>query len=170
MKQQILEIYELGLEKFAGDTNAAKSFTVGFIKEAYSQHTWEADAISGAFKALTGGAVGIGLGLGMHGLSTAMNAAGTNSLRTHFQTSLARVKATNPLLEDADSSKVDSYAETIFKFAPHVAADPNLLSSVLGHCVQGEGVDTTNLKTITDLDAKLIEARKGAMFSPKNYF
>jgi len=40
---------------------------------------------------------------------------------------------------------------------------------VLGHIVQGEGVDTTIMKTLVDLEKQIIESRKAGLFSPKGY-
>lgn len=163
--EQIKELYDIGLEKFAGDESAAKDFVKGFLKEASAM-----DLIGkGALDALGKGGVALGLGLGIHGISSAINAAGTANLRTKFEHSLAQVTASNPLLTDVDPAKLKSYADTVFKFAPHIAGDPNILSSVLAHVVQGEGVDVTIVRTLTDLEAKLVESRKGALFSPKSY-
>lgn len=173
MSNTIQEIFDTGMEKYAGDKAKAKEFTVGFLKQAFLGNLLGPVAgkalADGAGKAIGTGVLGLGVGLGIHGISSAMNAVGTANLRNNFQRALASVRQTNPLLEDADPSKVDSYAETIFKFAPHVACDHNLLSTVLGHIVQGEGVDTTIMKTLVDLEKQIIESRKASLFSPKGY-
>jgi hypothetical protein len=175
LNENIQELYQVGLEKFAGDTAAAKDFVLGFLKEAAG-----ADAVaksvgmlgsigSGALKTLGTGAAAFGIGLGMHGISTLINNAGNNKLKEAFSSSLAHVVATNPIVQDADSARVNSYAETIFKFAPHVACDSNLLSSILANAVHGEGIDPMTIRTLTDLEAKLMESRKNSLFSPKSY-
>lgn len=173
MKEQIANLYEIGLEEF-GDDGAAKEFVKGFLKEASflsdaTINTFKGQMTGGAGKALGAGAVALALGLGVHGLSSILNTANTGYLRDRFQQSLARVMSTNLVLKDADRTKVNSYAETIFKFAPHVAADPNLLSSVLANAVHGEGIDPMTVRTLTDLEAKVVESKKNALFSPKAY-
>jgi hypothetical protein len=156
LQEQVQALYEAGLEKFAGDQELAKSFVEGFVKEAFSPNMgakfWE-----GGAAALGGGLVAAGLGLGIHGLSSALSGANEAGLKTKFEAAFAQVKRTNPVVIDADPIKVRSYAETIFKFAPRVAADPNLLSSVLASAVHGEGVDTTTIRALADLDARVLQ-------------
>jgi len=167
MSNTIKEIYDIGMEKYAGDAAKAKEFAVGFLKKA---SLFDNRFIQeGAGKALGTGIAALGVGLGVHGISSFMNASANANLHNAFQRALASVRASNPLLEDADPSKVNSYAETIFKFAPHVACDHNLLSTVLAHIVQGEGVDTTIMKTLVELEKQIIESRKAGLFTPKNY-
>lgn len=168
-KEQIQEVYNYGLEKYAGDETKAKEFTVGFLKEATDPFRPMQVFGEGALKALGAGAVGVGLGLGIHGLSSAFNHAGTQFLRDKYLAALSKAKQSNPILADADSSKVQSYAETVFKFAPHVAADPNLLSSILANAVHGEGLDPMTIRTLADLEGRIQESRKNALFSPKGY-
>lgn len=174
MNTQIQELYELGMEKFAGDESAAKDFVKGFLKEAFEKsaglpETFFQAARSGAGKTVGTAAAAFGVGLGIHGISSMLNSAKTENLRTVYQSSLSKVVASNPLLHDADQQKLNSYAETIFKFAPHVACDANLLSSILAHINQGEGIDPMIIRTLTDLEAKLVESKKNALFSPKSY-
>jgi hypothetical protein len=174
MNSQILEVYNLGLEKYAGDETKAKEFTVGFLKEAAGPTSAIPATMGrifqeGAMKALGAGAVGLGLGLGIHGLSSTFNAARTSNLRDKFLAALSKAKHNNPILEDVDSSKVQSYAETVFKFAPHVAADPNLLTSILANAVHGEGIDPMTIRTLADLEGRIQESQKNALFSPKAY-
>jgi hypothetical protein len=171
MKEHIQEVYNYGLEKYAGDETKAKEFTIGFMKEAAAPlpMTFGQNFGKGLATALGTGVVGLGLGLGIHGMSSAFNSAGVNHLRGIFQTALSKAIASNPILTDADPAKVNSYAETIFKFAPHVACDPNLLSSILANAVHGEGIDPMTIRTIADLDGRIIETRKNSLFTPKTY-
>lgn len=169
MSNTIQEIFDVGMEKYAGDTVKAKEFTVGFLKQAFIGNIAAGEVGAAAAKAIGTGVMGLGIGLGVHGISSAMNAVGNANLHAKFQQALASVKQSNPLLQDADPAKVNSYAETIFKFAPHVACDHNLLSTVLAHIVQGEGVDTTIMKTLVELEKQIIESRKAGIFSPKSY-
>jgi hypothetical protein len=169
MKQEIQELYELGLEKFAGDENAAKDFVAGFLKEAFFGNVVGEYMGRGLGQAAGGAVAGLGAGLAIHGVSSMMNAASSSNLRAKFDQSFQQAVRSNPLLQDADKAKLASYGDTIFKFAPHISADPNLLSGILAHIIQGEGVDVTILKTLTDLEAKLIESRKNSLFTPKGY-
>jgi len=175
MNEQIQELYEYGLEKYAGDKTAAKDFVVAFIKEASGAEVaklgWNTVGRS-ALQALGGASVGIGVGLGIHGLSSMINAAGNAGLHAKFKEAFSKAIAMNPVVAEghrSEPAKVDSYAETIFKFAPHVACDANLLSTVLANAVHGENVDPTIIKSIVDLESKLIETRKNSLFTPKTY-
>lgn len=172
LKTQIQELYLYGLEKFAGEDSSAREFVKGFLKEASfgeAAKLFENSLGGGYSRGIGAGLAALTLGLGIHGVSSMINSATNTNLRSYFEQSLSHALKNNPLLEDAEPNKVRSYAETIFKFAPHVAADPNLLTSILSHVIQGEGVDSAIIKTITDLESKLVESRKGILFSPKNY-
>lgn len=166
MKEQIQEVYALGLEKYAGDEVKAKEFTTGFLKEAFTLNPHLAEA---GYKAIGAGVAGLGLGLGIHGVSSLFNNVSLSNQHAKFQKALDAAIRNNPLLENADRSKINSYAETIFKFAPHVAADVNMLSSILANAVHGEGLDPMTIRTLTDLEARVQETRKNALFSPKAY-
>lgn len=168
----IQEIYNIGLNTFNGDADAARDFTAGFLKEAafgVSSQTAMQLVRDGGLKSVGMGVGALALGLGIHGISSAMNAAGTANLRSHFETALSQVTKTNTIVADAESSKVRSYAETIFKFAPHVAADVHLLNTLLVSAVHGEGIDPTIIKNVVDLEAKITESRKNSLFTPKAY-
>lgn len=175
MKEQIQELYEHGLEKFAGDHTKAQEFVEGFLKEAsgapvltFAQNLQKGLG-SGLGQAAGAGLMGIGLGLGIHGLSSAFQHANTGFLKEKFEAALSSAIRTNPILVDADPHKVRSYAETVFKFAPHVATDPNLLSSILANAVHGEGLDPMTIRTLADLEGRVQESRKNSLFSPKAY-
>jgi hypothetical protein len=176
MYEQIQELYNYSLEKYAGDEEAATQFVVGFMKEASmsrgaAELGWHT-INEAALKGLGGAAVGIGVGLGIHGVSSMMNGVGTSGLHGKFKEAYSKAIAMNPVVAEGhrtEPARVDSYAETIFKFAPHVACDANLLSTVLANAVHGENVDPTIIKSIVDLESKLIETRKNSLFSPKTY-
>lgn len=123
----------------------------------------------GLFEALGKGLSGIGVGLGIHGLSMAASSIGNASLHTSFLQALEKAIAMNPVLKGADKQKTAQYAETVFKFAPHVATDPNLLSSILANAIHGEGIDPMTIKTLGDLEARYVENKSGNLFSPKTY-
>jgi hypothetical protein len=177
MKEQILEVYNLGLEKYAGDTEKAKEFTVGFLKEAsgadlplkFMDAVFQGNALKGIATGIGAGVAGLGLGLAVHGMSSMFNNASTAILHAKFIKAVDTAAQHNALLSNADRSKINSYAETIFKFAPHVATDVNMLSSILANAVHGEGLDPMTIRTLTDLEARIQETRKNALFSPKAY-
>ena len=87
------------------------------------------------------GLMGIGLGLGLHGLNAATSHVANMGLHSDFLKALTHAVQSNPVLKNADEAKVLQYGETIFKFAPHIAGDANLLSSILANAVHGEGID-----------------------------
>ena len=171
------------MQKYAGDEALVADFMEGFTKVAAAQgdlfgHTvmesirsspMTETLTSGIAGAMGKGLGGMAVGLGIHGLNQAWSSVSHDTLHTSFLTSLEKAVASNVLLRDQKRDKVQQYAETIFKFAPHVACDPNLLSSVLAHVVQGEGVDVTIIKTLSDLEARFVENRGAMTFSPKTY-
>jgi F0F1-type ATP synthase beta subunit len=83
-----------------------------------------------------------------------------------FTEALKTVSESNRIIRNADRNKVLSYADTIYKFAPHVASDVNLLSQLLANAIHGEGVDPTTIETITRLEERY---SKDTAFKPKNY-
>lgn len=170
----------MGMEKYAGDEDKAAAFVEGFVKESSSYYGQMAgDAFSGILhspgfgeglhKALGTGVGALALGFGVHGLSTMLSGANTQALKGKFDKAFAEVTAHNPIVQNAEPAKVRSYAETIFKFAPHVACDANLLSSILANAVHGEGIDPMTIRTLADLEGRLVESKKASNFSPKAY-
>lgn len=103
---------------------------------------------------LAGGLVGA---LIIKGLNSSGSYLSNNTLRSKFEFALAQVKNNNKIVKNANPVKVQSYANTIFTFAPNVASDPNLLSSLLVNAVLGEGVDPITIKSITDLEGRYKE-------------
>lgn len=100
------------------------------------------------------GALGV-LGAGMG----AYHAINNQLLLSKFRAALAKVRETNPIVSAAPEDKVNSYAKTIFHFAPHIASDPNLLSSILANVIYGEGVDATTIHTLQQMEERY--ARQG---------
>lgn len=163
------EIKQLGLEKFAGDERMAQAFVAGFTQQALVKSAFDL----GEFNKGVGGAIGKGLGVtamgaGLHVLNKAVNSVQMGGLHNQFMSSLEHAVATNPVLKQADHERVLNYAETVFKFAPHVATDANLLSSILANAVHGDGIDPMTIRTLTDLDGRYME-NHSSTFSPKTY-
>lgn len=176
IKEILSQVYEYGLEKFAGDEIQADEFLEGFLKEAAAAGMFSSGAgkmmnniLEGGATALGKGVIGFGLGLAAHGVASTLSGMGNANLHEKFTKVLADVRTKSPLLKNADRGKVDSYAETIFKFAPHVAIDPNLLTAILSNAVHGEGIDPMTIRTLSDLEEKYTKSRQGALFSPKAY-
>lgn len=163
------KIKQLGLEKFAGDAVMANAFVQGFTRQALTKQAFDLSE----FNKGVGGAIGKGLGAtamgaGLHVLNKAVNSVQMGGLHNQFMSSLEHAVATNPVLKQADHERVLNYAETVFKFAPHVATDANLLSSILANAVHGDGIDPMTIRTLTDLDGKYME-NHSSTFSPKTY-
>lgn len=162
------QVYQMGLEKYAGDEAAAQAFTQGFMKQAFLG----LDPATIATKASEGvgkGLAAAGIGAAVYGVSAMMNSSRNSALRTKADASFQRAIQTNQILKNADPAKVRSYFETVFKFSPHVAADPNLLSSILSNAVLGEGIDPMTIKTLVELEGRAIGNAKDALFTPKAF-
>jgi|GEM_PF-4500143 len=109
-------------------------------------------------KALGEGAAKAGLALGalalVAGARGIINSYGNSELKFKFQTALKKVMTSNVIIQSADPVKVQSYAATIFQFAPHIATDPNLLSAILANAVHGEGIDPMTIKTLQEMEER----------------
>lgn len=148
MTNMISFVHEKAMEKFAGNKVAADAFIAGFCKEA------EDSFRTIAAKAGVGLAAGV-LGAGLVGAINSYRASSMDSaLRQKFERALAQVIANNRVVKGAPVEKAKTYAETIFKFAPNVAADANLLSSILANAVLGEGIDQMTIKNLVDLEGR----------------
>lgn len=173
-KGMLDKIKELALEKCAGDEGMAQEFLEGFYEELLSkQAAFGMDIASGLAKDFAGGIgkglAGVTLGLGVTGLASAVKSISNDKLHGEFSQALMEAIASNPILRQAKKEKVVNYAQTIFKFAPHVATDANLLSSILANAIHGEGVDPQTIKTLTDLEARYTMTNSSTAFSPKAY-
>lgn len=135
-------------------TAEVDAFMDGFEKKAFLGLT--PDMINTAGEAAFRGIGGIGAGLlgaaVVKGVSSGASAVGNYQLRSKFEAALTQVTANNKIVKGARPEKARDYAETLFKFAPHVASDPNLLSSILANAVLGEGVDPQTIRTLVDLE------------------
>lgn len=185
-KGMLEKIKQLALEKCAGDEQKAYEFLEGFYDEVLSKqaalnlsfpgfggdrkHLNPAEeAMNGFGKAVGEGLAGITMGLSMGGISSAMKLIRGDIMHTQFMEALNKAIASNPILRQAKRDKVVNYAMTIFKFAPHVATDANLLSSILANAIHGEGVDPQTIKTLTELESRYTTTTSTPAFSPKAY-
>ena len=108
---------------------------------------------------ILGGLAGAGI---IGGINRFNNNKDMGMLKAKFSSALQQVLNTNKIVKNGNPTKVQSYADTLFSFAPHVASDPNLLSSLLANAVLGEGVDPMTIKTITDLEGRYKENNTSA--------
>ena len=195
------KVKQYAMEKYAGEEALVEQFVEGFVKQAAEtiQHQYRHDATAGGMvldrmtrtnspdmpvrgitdlfqegisQAVGKGIGGLAVGLGIHGLNQAFSAATSGSLRTKFLEALEHAISMNPRLREEPKEKIVHYAETIFKFAPHVAGDANILSALLANAAQGHegaGIDVMTIKTLGDLEARFIENRTAGGFTPKSY-
>ena len=165
------KIKQLALEKCAGDEEKAHAFLEGFYEELLTKKaSFNINDVTKEFAGGIGkGLAGVTLGLSVAGLTGAVKNLSTGRLRNEFTQALAQAIASNPILRQAKKEKVIGYAETVFKFAPNVAADANLLSSILANAIHGEGIDPITVKTLTDLESRYTMTANATPFSPKTY-
>lgn len=147
--------------------NIPPIFTSGFAQRV----TEKGGTVPSAFsEALGAGTAKAGLALGALALlgagALAVRSTKNAYLSSKFATALAQVSRTNPIVAAADPNRVTSYAATIFKFAPHIASDPNLLGSVLANAIHGEGIDPMTIKTLIEMEAKYSDMQGTQMVSP----
>lgn len=155
------QIREAALEKFAS-VEEVDAFMEGFEKEA------GLDLLGGGLftrlannEAVQKAAIGLGAGLLgagiVKGFNSGSSAISNYGLRNKFDMALAQVMANNRIVKGAKPERAKEYAETIFAFAPHVASDANLLSSVLANAVLGEGLDPQTMKSLTELEGRYMD-------------
>ena len=159
------KIKQVAMEKFAGDESLADAFVEGFVKEAFDLQSFNEGVGSAVGKGLGGTAIGLTLS----GFGKALHNVQMGGLHNQFMTSLEHAVHMNPVLKQADQDKVIQYADTIFKFAPHVRTDANLLGSILANAIHGDGIDPMTIRTLTDLESRYIENSSGNMFTTKTY-
>lgn len=174
------KIKEYGLEKFAGDEELANEFVKGFVaqiameKEAADGRGGRTQPEEGYGRTFTKSLIdnlGRNAGsLGINGLTSlgigAYRFVADGSRHSRFLEALRQAIGASEFLRKQPREKVENYANTIYKFAPMVATDPNLLQSVLTNAVHGDGVDITIIKTLTDLESRW---RENGSVQPKTF-
>lgn len=183
------KVEQIAMIKFAGDKTAVEHFMDGFIKEAGLLDNMlnlptgggvgvgkggpmkEPDTVIQTIRKGLGQSLGQGLGqlavtAGVSSVGSLYRSVNNMALHGKFLQALERAYQGNRILKEADKEKVLQYAETVFKFAPNVATDSNLLSSILANAIHGEGIDPMTIKTLTDLEGKFTD---NSTFSPKQY-
>jgi hypothetical protein len=153
------KIRNLALEKL-GSEEAVNAFMEGFEKEAQGNLFGGPSMAAKFFANSEVQKVGLGLGASLlgailvKGVSTGAKAVEGHGLRAKFEMSLAQVMSSNKVVKGARPERAREYAETMFKFAPHVASDPNLLGAILSNAVLGESIDPQTIKTLVELEGR----------------
>ena len=155
----VLDIVREEAGKIYTDQVQLEAFIQGFEKQSslWSDIIKHPELTNTAVKAVMGLGAGL-VGAGIYKTITGTSNAITNyALKSKFESALQFVRTNNKIVKNGNQAKVDSYANTLFSFAPHVASDPNILSSLLANAVLGEGIDPMTVKSITDLEGRYQE-------------
>jgi hypothetical protein len=159
-----MNIKEFALKKFANEENKealAESFERGFRKIAEKngdeKYTFGSGLSSGLAKGIGSALGGLLVGGVALGGAHLYNKSEKTADRSKFLASLEKAINSTQILRDTPRSKVVNFANTIFNFAPSIASDPNLLSSVLSNVVIGDSIDPQTIKMLTELESKYKE-------------
>lgn len=170
----------IATEKFASEEEV-NAFMDAFIKEASAfdfinnamsyrvgsgnnQTSVGNSLVSGITDSVAKSAGGLLVNSAVSGLGALVGQAKDIAQYRKFMEALNKAVSMNKILKGADKNKVHQYGETIFKFAPHVATDANLLSSILANAIHGEGIDPVTIKTLTELEGRY---KDNISFNPK---
>ena len=184
----VFELRKEAQEKLNLTDAQADAFVAGFIKEAATpfdplenrgQDSGSSITERAAGKFLSEGVGSLGKAIGggigslavngvLQGVAGLVSSAQNAALYRKFTESLKTVMESNRIIRNADRNKVLSYADTIYKFAPHVASDVNLLSQILANAIHGEGVDPSTIESITRLEERYGSSGRGS-FRAKDF-
>lgn len=149
-----------------GNEEEAEQFVNGFMTKAAGiwdasgkEYSLGSSVIKGTGESLGRSVVGGVASLGIAGIGAIAGAIKDHGLYNKFLNSLNEVMRTNSVVKEADKKKVIDFGNTIFKFAPHVATDPNLLSTILSNAIHGESIDPTTIKTLMELESRFREMK-----------
>lgn len=153
-KEAFLDIVKGEMTKEAMDFGL-NSFLKQEVKPAQGgKHTVGNEVLGSAGKAIGAASVAAIAGLGGLAVSKALGKVQNVADRRAFERSLERAVANNAMLRDGDEEKINRFAETIFRFAPNVAKDPNLLANILSNSVHYESLDLETIRAVTELEEK----------------
>lgn len=156
-----------GLEKLAYSKEDAESIAEYFYQSMDEDLVKQAGLFDNPnfLKGLGEGTAKIGLGvaagaglMGAHGLYEGLIQRPIQNRR--FDAALEQAIQRNQVLQHAERSKVNDMANTIRKYAPNAAADPNLLSSILSNAVMMDGIDPTVLQSLLNLERTYKDTNK----------
>lgn len=156
---------DVDLEKVASPTEA--DITSWFAKNMRARSplisSQAAKNMATAFQKNVGhvaGGMGVlaAAGATLVGLNKAVNAVKTATLHPAFlqalETAIKSPDKAGEILRGADRQKVMSYGETIFKYAPNVATDPNLLKGILANVIDYGSIDPATIRSLMELEEK----------------
>lgn len=153
MSQMIKETIEkIAAEKYPEDAQAAEEFVKAFMEKMANEPSIPGSWNKGIGESLGRGVVGLGLGLGVAGVSHVVGGIRNQVMHNKFLQALNEAVQMNVILKKADKQKVLSYGETLFRYAPHVATDANMLAHLLSNAVQGDGIDAQTIRMAADLE------------------
>lgn len=172
--------FYLGLRKkaeelYPSDEKKSNEFVEGFISKVANMLTdkLDQDSMVGNFlgrglaqnvgKAIAGGVVGAGFA----SLMGAVNVVKSHALYNKFLQALDEASKTNAVLRASDKRKLVNFGNTIFKFAPHVATDSNMLAHVLSNAIHSDSLDAMTIRMLGDLESRYQTNRGESNFNPK---
>lgn len=132
---------------------------------SFADNFWARGVGAAAGKAV----VGAGLAAGFSGLMSLAKVVSDHALHNNYLKALNEAVQSNSVLRGAEKSKVLNFGNTIFRFAPHVATDPNMLSSILANAVHGDGIDPMTIRTLTELESRFVQTKGEGNFNPKTW-
>lgn len=178
------EVRAIALEQYK-DEAQVDQFMEGFVEKAASsnlaQHfdlskglpgnetkapTLGGSLAKGVGEQMGRSVVGAGATAAASGIMHLVRASQARKLYSAFIKSLTEATQMSKVLKSADKSRVVSYAHTVYKFAPHVATDSNMLSQILANAVHGDGIDPMTIRTLTELESRYMDTKA---FRPKDY-
>jgi hypothetical protein len=147
------------------DEKERAEFMEGFMKKVASLFNKE-EALKG-FASQLGRASAAGVvGAGLYGIASLVKEVKNHNKYNNFLKALNEAVQMNRVLKAADKDKVVKFAHTIYKFAPSVSTDPNMLSSILANAVHGDGIDPMTIRTLTELESRYTDTNS---FNPKQW-
>lgn len=174
-----LELRKKAEKLFPSDEKSSNQYVDGFITKvasildkSFGEHTlgdsfMARGVAQAAGKALVGGVAAAGFAT----LMGAVNAVKSHALYNKYLQALDEATKASPILRSADKQKLLSFGNTIFKFAPHVATDSNVLETVMTNAIHGNSLDPMTIKMLTELEGRYSESKgkAGTMFNPKSW-
>lgn len=172
-----LELHKKAEALFPSDEKSRKDYVEGFITKvaaildtAFKEHTlgdafFSRGMAQAAGKALVGGVAAAGFS----SLMGAVNVVKAHAMYNKFLQALEEAIKSNSVLRAADKNKLMNFGNTIFKFAPHVATDTNVLETVLSNAIHGNSLDPMTIRMLTELEGRYKDSRTESNFNPKSW-
>jgi len=172
-----LELQKKAEALFPSDEKSRKDYVEGFVTKVagildakFEDHSlgdsfFTRGIAQSAGKALVGGVAAAGFA----SLMGAVNVVKAHALYNKFLQALDEAIKSTPVLRAADKNKLMNFGNTIFKFAPHVATDTNVLETVLSNAIHGNSLDPMTIRMLTELEGRYRDSRNESNFNPKNW-